>query len=264
MPLTIQPEPAYAEVNGITMYYEIYGSGEPLVLMHGGGSTIDSSFGRLIPFLAKEYKVIALEMQNHGRSGFRTQAQTFEQDADDVAALVYSIGLKSASFLGFSNGGTTTLQLAIRHPSVVNKLILVAAAYKRSGFLNGFFEGMKQATIDHMPVQLQDAFLKVNPDRDKLQVMFEKDRDRMNSFRDIPGQLVESINFPTLVINGDADVVTTEHTLELHRAIRGSNLAIVPGTHGSYVGEITTPAGNPVVGFVALMIRQFLGGAGEQ
>lgn len=106
----------YSDVNGISMYYEIHGAGEPLVLIHGGGSTIQSTFGRIIPQLAKDYAVIAVELQNHGRSGFRNVPETFEQDADDVAALLRNIGTNKASFFGFSNGGTTAMQIAIRHP----------------------------------------------------------------------------------------------------------------------------------------------------
>ncbi len=263
MTATMDRLPGFAHVNGIEMYYEIYGEGDPLVLIHGGGSTIQSSFERIIPLLAKDYKVIAPELQNHGRTSFRNATQTFEQDADDIAALISSIGLKSASFFGFSNGGTTALQLAIRHPAIVNKLVLAAAAYKRSGFPTGFFDGMKLATIDHMPAPLKEAFLEVNPDREKLLVMFEKDRDRMISFRDIPDQAIRSIKFPALIINGDGDVVTTEHALELHRSIAGSNLAILPGVHGSYTGEITTPGENTIIEFVAFIIRQFLARAAE-
>src|SRR6185503_10888095 len=92
----------YADVNGIKIYYEIYGQGDPLILLHGGGSTIQSSFGRIIPQLSKYYRVIAVELQNHGRSGFRSVPETFEQDADDVAALLPTLKINKASFLGFS------------------------------------------------------------------------------------------------------------------------------------------------------------------
>src|SRR5690349_23477977 len=95
----------YAHVNGIKMYYEIHGDGAPLVVLHGGGSTIQTSFGNLIPFLAKRYRVIAVELQNHGRTDYRMETQTFSQDADDVATLLQHLGINKASFFGFSNGG---------------------------------------------------------------------------------------------------------------------------------------------------------------
>ena len=250
---------AYSTVNEIKMYYETYGQGPPLVLIHGGGSTIQCSFGRIIPGLAKNYTVIAVELQNHGRSGFRDVPETFEQDADDVATLLNNIGISKAVFFGFSNGGTTALQIGIRHPKIVNKLVLAAAAYKRDGFLPGLFDGMLQATLENMPQELKTAFLKVNPDEAKLQIMFEKDRDRMIGFKDISGEQIKLITAPTLIINGDADVISTEHAVEIYRLIPGCRLAIIPGGHGKYIGEITTLHDeNEDIDFVVAMIKAFL------
>lgn len=230
----------YSEVNGIEMYYEIHGSGDPLVLIHGGGSTIETTFGRIIPVLAENHSVIAVELQNHGRSGFRNAPQTFEQDADDVAALLTNIGVSKASFFGFSNGGTTAMQIAIRHPKLVDRLVLAAAAFKRDGLVPGFFNGMEHASLDNMPIELKEAFLKVNPDTVKLRTMFNKDRERMIAFRDMSDEQIKSVSAPTLLISSDADVVTPEHTVEIHRLIPNSRLTIIPGQHGSYIGEITT------------------------
>lgn len=249
----------YSDVNGLKMYYEIYGQGKPLVLIHGGGSTIQSSFGRIIPQLARDYTLIAVELQNHGRSGFRNVPETFEQDADDVAALLNNIGISKASFFGFSNGGTTAMQINIRHPEIVNKLVLAAAAYKRDGFLPGFFDGMQQATLVNMPQELKTAFLKVNSDTAKLQIMFERDRDRMINFKDWSDEQVKLIAAPTLIINGDADVVIPEHAVKMYRLIPNCQLAIIPGGHGKYIGEITTlHNGNGDTGFVVPMIQEFL------
>src|SRR3978361_983930 len=108
----------YSDVNGIKMYYEIYGQGKPLVLIHGGGSTIQTNFEKIIPLLAKDRKVIAVELQAHGRTSDRNADLTFEQDADDVATLLKNINIDIADFFGFSNGGTTVLQIAIRHPEI--------------------------------------------------------------------------------------------------------------------------------------------------
>lgn len=258
-------ENGHADVNGIKMYYEIHGSGEPLVLLHGGGSTIETSFGLIIPGLAKKFKVIEVELQNHGRSGFRDVPQTFEQGADDVAALLEGMGIKKASFLGFSNGGTTAMQMAIRHPQLVHKLILASATFKRDGLVPGFFEGMGQVKLEHMPQQLKDAFLKLNPDTAKLQAMFEKDRDRMISFTDMDSQKIKTIAAPTLVISADADVVVPEHAVELYRLVPNCRLAIVPGIHGSYIGEITTREEYwQETTFVVAMIEKFLAEEGDK
>jgi pimeloyl-ACP methyl ester carboxylesterase len=136
----------YADVNGLKMYYEIYGQGKPLVLIHGGGSTIQSSFEKAIPLFAKSRKVIAVEMQAHGRTSDRNTDLSFEQDADDVATLLANLKIDKADFFGFSNGGTTTLQIAIRHPEIVNKIVLGSALTKRNGIPEQFWEHMKQAS----------------------------------------------------------------------------------------------------------------------
>lgn len=249
----------YSQVNGIDMYYEIHGQGDTLVLIHGGGSTIQSCFGRIIPLLARDYTVVATELQNHGRSGFRDIPQTFEQDADDVAVLLANLGIKKAHFLGFSNGGQTAMQIGIRHPAIVHKLVIASAAYNREGFPPGFFEGMKQVTLEHMPQELKTAFMEVTPDSAKLLAMFEKDRDRMLAFEGWSEDQVRSIAVPTLIINSDADVVTPEHALALHRLIPNSRLAIIPGVHGEYIGEVTTLGrGSQNTDATLLLIRSFL------
>src|SRR5579864_1201947 len=106
----------YAEVNGLTMYYEIYGEGKPLVLIHGGGSTIQVTFERIIPPLAKHRQIVAMDLQAHGRTNDRQADLTFSQDADDIAQLLKILGIGKADFLGFSNGGHTLIEIMLRHP----------------------------------------------------------------------------------------------------------------------------------------------------
>ena len=197
------PTGNYANVNGIKMYYEIYGEGEPLVLIHGGGSTIQTTFEKILPTLAQHYKCIAVELQAHGRTSDRNAPESFTQDADDVAALLKQLNFNKASFFGFSNGASTTMQIAIRHPELVDKIIVVAGAYKREGFIPGFFDGFKHATLETMPQVLRDAFLKVNPDSAALLNMFNKDVARMVAFKDWNDEDLKSINAPALIINGD-------------------------------------------------------------
>ena len=230
----------YSEVNGIRMYYEVYGKGKPIVLVHGGGSTIQTNFGNLIPLLAKNRKVIALELQAHGRTGDRNADLTFEQDADDVAGLLKNLGIGKADFLGFSNGGTTTLQIAISHPEIVDRIILASALAKRNGVPEWFWGFMEQASLDNMPEQLKAGYLKVASDTNGLQIMHDRDVKRMVNFKDIPDEQIRSIKVPTLIIIGDKDVITPEHAIEMHRLIANSDLAIIPGGHGEYIGEVTT------------------------
>src|SRR5688572_8540652 len=248
----------YADVNGIKMYYEIYGEGEPLVLMHGGGSTIQTSFERIIPELSKNRQVIGVELQAHGRTSDRDTPISFEQDADDVATLVKRLNIEKADFLGFSNGGNTVMQLAIRHPQVVNKIIVASAFYKRSGMFPQFWDAMKKGTIADMPQSLKEAFLKVTPDSTKLQNLFEKCAKRMLEFKDWDDVQLKSIHAPTLLVTGDTDVAMPEHTVQMYRLIPKCQLMIIPGGHGKYMGETSfTNTERNVQSFV-LLVEEFL------
>lgn len=249
----------YAKVNGLEMYYELHGSGRPLVLVHGGGSTIESNFRRVLPALARAHRVIAVELQAHGHTRDIDRPLSFEQDADDVAALLKQLRVDRADFLGFSNGGTTCLQIAIRHPKLVNKLVLASATYKRDGMQPGFFEGFKNASLAMMPQPLQEAYLKANPDPKGLQAMFDRDVARMAGFKDISERQIQSIQAPALVLNGDADVVRVEHALELSRTLPHAKLAILPGGHGDYLGEICAAnQGSKLPALVTGLIDEFL------
>jgi pimeloyl-ACP methyl ester carboxylesterase len=250
----------YAPVNGIEMYYEIHGSGEiPLVLIHGGGSTIETSFGNLIPLFDKKYKLIAVELQAHGRTSDREGASSFEQDSDDVAGLLHHLKIANANFLGFSNGGNTAMQIAIRHPGLVNKLVIASSFYKREGMIPGFFEGMELATLDNMPALLKTGYLKVAPDKNNLQAMFNKDKERMLHFKDWKDKDMRSIQAPTFFIAGDQDVMTPEHTVAMFRLLPNAKLAILPGVHGAYIGEITViKEGSKIVDLTVAMIEEFI------
>jgi pimeloyl-ACP methyl ester carboxylesterase len=164
----------YAPINGIKMYYEIYGdSDQDLVLIHGGGSTIESCFGNAIPFFSDSHRLIALELQAHGHTSDREAPQSYEQDADDIAALMAYLGVEKASFFGFSNGGTAALQIGIRHPGLVDKLIILSAGFQREAFVDGFFDIFPNASIEKtFPEALKKAFLKVCPDQALLENMF--------------------------------------------------------------------------------------------
>jgi pimeloyl-ACP methyl ester carboxylesterase len=252
----------YAPVNGISMYYEIYGEGAmPLVLIHGGGSTIETTFGSLIPMLVGCGKLIAVELQAHGRTGDRDAPESFEQDADDVAGLLKHLKIEKASFFGFSNGGTTVLQIAVRHPNIVNKIVVASGAYKRDGFITGFFDGFEGATLANMPAALQEAFLKVTPDKDRLQTMFEKDVARMKSFKDYPDELIESIKVPALFMAADHDVITVAHNVKMAQLIQGAQLAILPGLHGDYIGEAgSEKKDSKLPAITASLVEEFLKG----
>ncbi len=228
-------EKGYKQVNGIKMYYEIYGSGKPLVLIHGGGSSILFDYKEVISRLKDKFQLIGIDLQNHGMSEHRDIPETFEQDARDIAALLKEINIEKALFWGFSNGGNTVMQIAHLFPEMVDKLIVASAFYKRNGMMDGFFESMMEATLDSMPEPLKINFLNLNPDFSKLENMFDKDSKRMQTFQDWSEDILKGIQSPTLFISGDKDVMKPEHVVEMWRLVEGSQLMILPATHGSYM-----------------------------
>ena len=174
--------------------------------------------------------MIAIEEQAHGRTADIDRPVTFVNTADDVAALLHQLKIAQADVVGFSNGGTTVLQLAIRHPKLVRRVVSISGSFKRDAHDPQFWEGMKHATLDSMPAELKAAQLKVNPDPAALRRMFERDVWRMLNYTDIPADQIRAIAAPTLVIVGDRDVVRAEHAVELFRTLANGQLAILPNS----------------------------------
>jgi pimeloyl-ACP methyl ester carboxylesterase len=225
----------YAPVNGLKIYYEIHGAADrkkpPLVLLHGGGSTIETSFGKVLPTLAKSRQVIAFEQQGHGHTAdIVDRPFTFEQSADDTAALLRYLKIERADFFGYSNGGNIALQVAIRHPHLVRKLIVASALYKRDGLYPEFWDSMKRATLEDMPAELREAYLRVAPHPEQVPTFHDKCVKRMLEFTDWRPEDIQSIEASTLVMIGDADIVRPEHAVEMFRLLPHAQLAVLPGT----------------------------------
>ncbi|WP_214653028.1 alpha/beta fold hydrolase [Mucilaginibacter segetis] len=226
----------YTEVNGLKMYYEVYGTGKPLVLIHGGGSTIETSFGRIIPLLAKTRQIIAMELQAHGHTNDRQTDLSFGQNADDIAVLLNDLKISNADFLGYSNGGHTLIEIALRFPHVINKMILASTFYKRDAAPPQFWEGFDHVTINNMPEVLQKGYLKANNSEEGLINMFNKDVKLLKGFTDWSDAQMRSIKAPALVINATQDVGSVEHAVKMYRMIPNCELVILPGTHGEFLG----------------------------
>src|SRR3954466_6907714 len=244
------PQSGYAPVNGLQMYYEIHGSGEPLVLLHGAFGAIDL-WGPILTTLAETHQVIAVELQGHGHTAdILDRPLSYEQMADDVAALMEHLGIAQADGVGYSMGGTTGLQLVIRHPDRVRKLVAVSANYRSDGYYPELLAGLQQLTLETFAGTPEEAaYLRHAPHPEDFPVLVEKQKVLPQAFA-FPDEDVAAITAPMLVVLGDSDIVRPEHAVALFRLLGGgvpsdltgslpnSQLAILPGTtHRSIVGE---------------------------
>lgn len=235
---SLQPpavQSGYAPVNGLKIYYEAHGRANdkipPLVLLHGGGSTIETSFGKILPALARGRRVIAFEQQGHGHTAdIADRPFTFEQSADDTAGLLRHLNIGKADIFGYSNGGHIALQMAIRHPDLVRKLVVESAMFQRDGCDPGFWKSFEHAKLDDMPPELREAYLGVAPHPEDFPTFFAKSVQRMLDFKDWTPEAIQSINAPALVVTGDHDIVRPEHAVLMFRLLPNAQLAVLPGT----------------------------------
>jgi pimeloyl-ACP methyl ester carboxylesterase len=253
------PQGSYASVDGLRMYYEVHGAGRPLVLLHGGGSTVQTTFGKLLPSLAKTHRIVGPEQQGHGHTADIDRPFSFEQMADDTAALVQQLGIKEADFFGFSNGGRVAMLVAIRHPSLVRRLIIASSFYKRGGLPPQFWDGMEHATPEGMPPVLRDAYLAASPKPD-LTLFVAKTKAMMLGFKDLRPEDLRAIQARTLFMTGDADVMPPEHAMEMFRLLPHAQLAMFPGSgHGTYLGAAeSAKEGSRQPEAAAALIEEFL------
>jgi len=253
----------YADVNGLRMYYEVHGKGQPLVLLHGAFSAIGSSFGKMLPGLAKGRQVIGLEMQAHGHTADIDRPLSIQQMADDTAAFIEQRGKGPADVLGYSMGGAVALQVAIRHPEVVRKLVVMSVASKASGIHPGIMDGLGQMQPEMMHGSLwHEEYMRIAPHPEDFNQLFAKKTEMDRGLQDVPDEAIRSLPMPVFLIIGDSDIARPEHAVELFRLLGGgvfgdmaglpkSRLAVMPGT--SHVG-----ASQERAGWVATMVNDFL------
>ncbi len=233
----------YATVNGLRMYYEIHGTGQPLVLLPGALSTIETSFATTLPALAKTRRVIAIELQAQGRTADRDGPLSYEQMAGDVDALLGQLGIAQADFFGYSLGGAVALQVALRHPNRARKFVFAgASSYSPDAFYPEIIEvqkTMKPENFAGSPFQL--AYARVAPQPDHWPDVVAKTAELDRTWRGFPAEQLRAITAPALLVIGDADIVRPEHTVEMFRLLGGgvpgdlhglprSQLAVLPGT----------------------------------
>jgi pimeloyl-ACP methyl ester carboxylesterase len=231
----------YASVNGLNLYYEIHGSGEPLILLPGAFMTVEA-MGALIPELAATRRVIGVELQGHGHTADTPRALRFEGLADDIAALIRQLGLDQADLFGFSLGGGVALQTVIRHPEVVRKLALASTAFRRDGWYPEALAGMAAISIDTFAgTPIHDAYLKTSPRPEAWPTFVAKMRHLLNEDYDWT-EGVAALKTPTLILIGDADGLRLAHAVECFGLLGGgkadgdlaglppAQLAVLPAT----------------------------------
>jgi pimeloyl-ACP methyl ester carboxylesterase len=231
----------FASVNELEMYYEIRGTGRPLVLLHGALMTIEQ-FGDVLPSLAKTRQVIAVEQQAHGRTADIDRPFSYEQMADDTVALLQQIGIEDADIFGYSMGGGIALQIAMEHPELVRKLVVAAAAYSNEGVYPEVLDGIENLKPEDMAGSpWQAAYAGVAPNPENWPTLLAKVQGLDREFEGWPSEAISSIEAPSLIIVGDADIVRPEHAVEMLRLLGGgvpgdfqglprSQLAVLPGT----------------------------------
>jgi pimeloyl-ACP methyl ester carboxylesterase len=257
----------YAEVNGLNMYYEIHGAGEPLVVLHGAYMTIDA-MGEVVPELAKSRQVIAVELQGHGRTAdIEDRPITYEQMADDIGALLRHLAIEKADVFGYSMGGGVALQVAIRHPEAVRKLVVASASYTSDGMHPELLEMIPTITPEIFAGSpIEEAYLRTAPRPEDFPTLVAKLKQLdMEPFAWLPED-IRGIAAPTLLIIGDSDAIRLEHAVEMFRLLGGgvmgdmgglpkSQLAVLPGT------THFVPPGSGVLdraGWLLAMIPPFL------
>lgn len=231
----------YADVNGLKMYYEVHGSGKPVVVLHGAYmSTV--SMAPMIDGLAKTRQVLAFDLQAHGRTGDIDRPITYEQMADDVAALMQEVGVTQADVFGYSMGAGVGYQLAIRHPDRVRRLAAASGTYKTEGMypeLTAMIGQMTAESFAGSPWEIE--YKKIAPRPEDFPKLVEKLVKLDVTPQDWPAEDIKAIKAPTLVISTDADVIRPEHSVEIFRLRGGgpsadfmtaptTELAILPGT----------------------------------
>src|ERR671919_509457 len=233
----------YVPVNGLNMYYEVHGTGQPLVLLHGAFSAIGTSFGNVLPSLASTRQVIAFEMQAHGRTADIDRPLSYEQMVDDTVAALKQLGIEKADFFGFSMGAGIALQVAIRHPEAVRKLVLASVTYKLDGVHPGLMEGLGEMKPEMMyGSPWHEEYLRIAPRPEDFPRLFEKKTQMDRQIKDFSEEAIRRILAPTLLIIGDSDLIRPEHAVEFFRLLGGgvfgdtpaglpnSQLAVLPGT----------------------------------
>jgi pimeloyl-ACP methyl ester carboxylesterase len=241
-PTTQAGDSGYAPVNGLEMYYEVHGSGRPLVLLHGNLSTIGVDFGGIIPVLAKHRQVIAVEQQAHGHTADIDRPLSIQDWTGDTAALLRHLGVERADLFGYSSGSGVAFQLALDHPELVGKLVLASFSYRLDGLHPGLMDNIAELKPEHLAgTPFEQDYARVAPNPGDWPKLISKITQMDADLPQWTAEDVRGLASPAMVIIGDSDIVQPEHAVEIFRLLGGgvigdlaglprSRLAVLPGT----------------------------------
>jgi pimeloyl-ACP methyl ester carboxylesterase len=235
---------SYASVNGVQMYYEEHGTGtgRPIVLIHGALSGIGTSFGAILPLLAKTRRVIAVELQAHGHTADVDRPLTVEGFAGDVVALLDHLGVERADVFGWSMGASVGLRLGTHHAGRVGRLVLASVAFRLDGLHPGLLDGIQEVRPEHLHgSEFHEEYLRTAPDPAGFPGLVAKINRLDGDLPEWPAEQIRALAAPTLLVLGDSDLIRPEHAVEMFRLLGGGvagdltglpacRLAILPGT----------------------------------
>lgn len=220
----------YAPVNGSKVYYEVYGAGEPIVLLHGAYMTINSNWNELIPILSKTRKVIAIELEGHGHTPLSQRPLSLQTNSSDVADVLKHLKIENADILGFSFGGTVAYEFAIQHPEMTKKLIVISSTYKSEGWLDIMFKmlgSLKPDAFDSSP--LRSEYIKVAPDTSNWHNFVGKMLKFSSEKFNLGEDNIKNIKAPVLLINGDNDGTDKKVLAETYILLGGNVFGDIAG-----------------------------------
>ncbi len=224
-----RPQGERAKVNGIEMYYETFGEGEPLLMIHGGGATIESWFCQ-IPEFSKRFKVIATDSRGHGRTNDADGPINFDLMSADFVALLDQLGLKNVMILGWSDGGVIGLEMAMRRPDLVKKVITLGAHARPSGMADEFKAEVEGSTPENFPAMLVEGYKALSPDGpDHWPVVFGKLKTMWLTLPDFKDEQLRGIQCPVLLLAGEHDIVREEESKRMASLIPKARLKILKG-----------------------------------
>ena len=245
----------YIPIDDIKLYYEVYGEGQPLILLHGNGSSI-GSFSNQIPALSSKYKVYAIDSRAQGRSSDSSKELSYKLMADDIASFIKTLNLSNVNIVGWSDGGNIGIELAFAYPELVNKVVTIGANYNHENFL---------AEVDRFEMEKDDPLIvktaewvsrnrnsleRLSSNPAKLPIIRKKLAKLMEKYPNFTADSLKKIQTPFLVIASDQDIITIDHSVSLYKHLPNAYLFIVPNASHLSLAEFPILINGEIVRFL--------------